>query len=190
MYWPYLSLQLKEIKKKPIRKFYENQNERLNDWLEVDTLVKHLADDIIESFDPLDHDGDGIPDGNDVPLASEANNIEPFLPQDEREKRAKSKKYARWAIYVSAAIQLTVLCAKLRERSTSWPTSVFLRPRLLLSSTLRLSRWLLRQSIAPWTYSVRSSFSERTDLYRGRCLRSVNVFPYVCYPPRHTFRFC
>jgi len=36
-------LQLKEIKDKKIRQFYEDQNERLNDWLEVDTLVRHVA---------------------------------------------------------------------------------------------------------------------------------------------------
>jgi hypothetical protein len=34
---------LKEIKDKKIRRFYEDQNERLNDWLEVDTLVRHVA---------------------------------------------------------------------------------------------------------------------------------------------------
>lgn len=39
----WLSLQLKEIKDKKIRRFYEDQNERLNDWLEVDTLVRHVA---------------------------------------------------------------------------------------------------------------------------------------------------
>ena len=38
-----MSLQLKEIKDKKIRQFYEDQNERLNDWLEVDTLVRHVA---------------------------------------------------------------------------------------------------------------------------------------------------
>jgi len=34
---------LKEIKDKKVRRFYEDQNERLNDWLEVDTLVRHVA---------------------------------------------------------------------------------------------------------------------------------------------------
>jgi hypothetical protein len=78
---------LKAIKNKKIRKYYEDQNERLNDWLEVDTLVRHLADDVLDSFDPQDVDGDGIPD--DVgPLKNTENDIEPFLPQDEREKRA------------------------------------------------------------------------------------------------------
>lgn len=92
--------ELKVIKDKKIRKFYEAQNERLNNWLEVDTLVRHLADDVLESFDPQDRDGDGIPD--DVgPLKNSDNDIEPFLPQDEREKRAKGAKYARWAINVS-----------------------------------------------------------------------------------------
>lgn len=39
----WILLQLKEIKDKKIRRFYEDQNERLNDWLEVDTLVRHVA---------------------------------------------------------------------------------------------------------------------------------------------------
>ncbi|KAK3052047.1 hypothetical protein LTS18_012339, partial [Coniosporium uncinatum] len=34
--------ELKEIKNKKIRKFYEHQNHRLNDWLEVDTLVQAM----------------------------------------------------------------------------------------------------------------------------------------------------
>ena len=52
--------QLKEIKNKKVRKFYEEQNDRLNDWLEVDTIVIALADDILDSMNPRDLDGDGI----------------------------------------------------------------------------------------------------------------------------------
>lgn len=40
--------QLKGIKNKKIRQFYEEQNQRLNDWLEVDALVIALADDILD----------------------------------------------------------------------------------------------------------------------------------------------
>jgi hypothetical protein len=47
------------LKNKKLRLFYEEQNEKLNDWLEVDTAVRSIADDIFESFDP-DRDHDGI----------------------------------------------------------------------------------------------------------------------------------
>jgi hypothetical protein len=48
------------MKNRKLRKFYEGQNERLNDWLEVDAVVTALADDVLESFNP-DPDSDGIP---------------------------------------------------------------------------------------------------------------------------------
>lgn len=44
--------ELKAIKKKPVRKFYEAQNQRLNDWLEVDAIVMAIADDVLESMQP------------------------------------------------------------------------------------------------------------------------------------------
>jgi hypothetical protein len=50
---------LKTIKNKALRQFYDNQNERLNDWLEVDGIVTALSDDVLESFNP-DPDFDGI----------------------------------------------------------------------------------------------------------------------------------
>lgn len=52
--------QIKQIENKKLREFYEKQNDRLNDWLEVDTVVRAIADDIFDSFDP-DRDHDGIP---------------------------------------------------------------------------------------------------------------------------------
>jgi hypothetical protein len=51
---------LKTIRDKKHRKFYEEQNEKLDDWLEVDAIVTALADDVLESFNP-DPDYDGIP---------------------------------------------------------------------------------------------------------------------------------
>lgn len=45
---------LNEIKDKKIRAFYETQNESLNDWLEVDTLVMSMADDVLDSMHPQD----------------------------------------------------------------------------------------------------------------------------------------
>ena len=46
--------ELKDIKDKKVRAFYEQQNERLNDWLEVDTLVMSMADDVLDSMNPRD----------------------------------------------------------------------------------------------------------------------------------------
>ena len=46
--------ELKAIKDKKIRAFYEQQNERLNDWLEVDHLVMSMADDVLDSMNPQD----------------------------------------------------------------------------------------------------------------------------------------
>ena len=52
--------ELKTIKSKPVRRFYEKQNEKLDDWLEVDTLVLALADDVLDSMHPEDLDHDGV----------------------------------------------------------------------------------------------------------------------------------
>ena len=46
--------ELQEIKNKKVRAFYEQQNDRLNDWLEVDTLVTSMADDVLDSMNPQD----------------------------------------------------------------------------------------------------------------------------------------
>ena len=92
-------LQLKKIDNKKIRSFYEAQNEKLDDWLEVDLLVKAVSDDVIDSLDPADVDGDGVPDPING-LHATGESIEPFLPEDEREARRKGRRNARWAINV------------------------------------------------------------------------------------------
>jgi hypothetical protein len=52
--------EIKQIKNKKLRQYYEAQNERLDDWLEVDTVVKAMADSIFDSMNPdADHDGHG-----------------------------------------------------------------------------------------------------------------------------------
>jgi len=89
---------IKGVKSKKLRRFYEKQNEALNDWLEVDTAVRFIADDIFESFDP-DHDHDGIIE-NGGALQTMGEDVEAFLPDEEREKRAKQNRRAKWAINV------------------------------------------------------------------------------------------
>jgi hypothetical protein len=44
--------ELKSIRNKKVRRYDESQNERLDSWLEVDTLVKSMAEDILESLNP------------------------------------------------------------------------------------------------------------------------------------------
>lgn len=93
-------LQLKTIKNKKVRNFYEEQNERIDDWAEVDMVVSSLADDIVDSMNPRDTDGDGVAEDRG-PLGISGGDLEPFLPEEERNRRAKSAKHARWAINVS-----------------------------------------------------------------------------------------
>jgi hypothetical protein len=85
-------------KNKGLKKFYEDQNQALNDWLEVDMAVRSIADDIFESFDP-DADHDGIPERRGA-LQNLGEDVEAFLPEEEREKRRKANRNARWAINV------------------------------------------------------------------------------------------
>lgn len=95
--------QLKAIKDKKIRHFYEDQNETLDDWLEIDSVVRSIADDILESFDPdRDHDGLREHAGN---LQLENEDVEAFLPQREIDHRRKAERNARRAINVSAPIR-------------------------------------------------------------------------------------
>jgi hypothetical protein len=60
--------QLKKMKNKKVRQYYEKQNDRLSDWCEVDAIVNAVADDVLESFNP-DPDYDGIP-GLFIPLGT------------------------------------------------------------------------------------------------------------------------
>jgi hypothetical protein len=92
------SVQLKDIDNKKLRRFYETQNERLNDWLEVDIVVRAIADDIFDAFDP-DADRDGRPEREST-LAAVHEDVEALLPDEERERRSKDARKAKWAINV------------------------------------------------------------------------------------------
>ena len=82
-----------------MRAFYEQQNERLNDWLEVDSLVMSMADDVLDSMNPQDVDGDGIAEIGGA-LMNTKGNIDTLLPEDERERRRTGERKAKWAINV------------------------------------------------------------------------------------------
>lgn len=91
--------ELKSIKDKKVRHFYEDQNETLDDWLQIDSVVRSIADDILESFDPdRDHDGHREHAGN---LQLQNEDVEAFLPQKEIDHRRKAERNARRAINVS-----------------------------------------------------------------------------------------
>lgn len=102
-----------ELKKMPkrVRRFYENQNQRLDDWLEVNAIVKALADDILESFDPRDDNGDGVAEGGGG-LQDTEGCVEPFLPEEEQEKRRIARRNAKWAININIIANIILLIAK------------------------------------------------------------------------------
>lgn len=92
--------ELKGMANKKVRAFYREQNERLDDWLEVDALVLAMAEDVLDSMNPRDFDHDGIAEAGGA-LQATAESVEPLLPEDERERRRKAVRRARWAINVS-----------------------------------------------------------------------------------------
>ena len=114
--------ELKQIKNKEVRAFYEAQNDRLNDWLEVDAIVMAVADDVLESMDP-DPDNDGFRErsGNIQALAG---NIGDLLPDDEKEKRRKASQKAKWAININVIANIILLAGKIVAASSSGSLSL------------------------------------------------------------------
>ena len=96
-----------------MRRFYEAQNERLNDWLEVDTLVMSMADEVLDSMNPQDVDGDGVAEVGGK-LKRTGGDIGPLLPEDERERRRTGERRAKWAINVFP-IPTTSFCSQLPQ---------------------------------------------------------------------------
>lgn len=142
--------ELKAIKDKKIRAFYEAQNERLNDWLEVDALVMAVADDVLESMDP-DPDNDGIRERSGG-IQQQAGNIGEFLPQEEKEKRQKANKRATWAININVIANIILLAGKIVAAASSGSLSLIaslvdsaldLLCTLIVWSTNKLVQWRL-----------------------------------------------
>ncbi|PSK57852.1 Metal tolerance protein 9 [Elsinoe australis] len=142
--------ELKGIENKKVKEFYEQQNDRINDWLEVDTLVMALADDVLDSMDP-DHDGDGDQERRGG-LQFKQGNIWEFLPEEEKEKRAKAEKKARWAININVIANIILLVAKVAAAFYSGSLSLIaslldsaldLLCTLIVWTTNRLVQWRL-----------------------------------------------
>lgn len=93
-----------------MRQFYERQNERLDDWLEVDTLVETMADGIMDSMNP-DQDHDGVID-RPGGLQNHGGNIDELLPEADREKRRKGARNAKLAININVVANVLLLVAK------------------------------------------------------------------------------
>ncbi|KAF7510395.1 hypothetical protein GJ744_006674 [Endocarpon pusillum] len=108
---------LKSIKSKRVRNFYKSQNERLDAWLEVDTLVMTMAEDILESMNP-DRDRDGIPE-HDGALQGVGERLQELLPKEAREERLRGEKHAKWAINVNVIANILLLAAKCMAASYS-----------------------------------------------------------------------
>ncbi|KAF2678946.1 hypothetical protein K458DRAFT_347513 [Lentithecium fluviatile CBS 122367] len=103
--------ELKGIQNKKVRRFYEEQNARLDDWLEVDSIVSTVADDVLDSMNPQDLDHDGVVEDRG-PLGGSGENVECFLPGSEREKRRKSARHVKWAININVIVNILLLAAK------------------------------------------------------------------------------
>ncbi|KAI0473561.1 hypothetical protein GGR56DRAFT_537574 [Xylariaceae sp. FL0804] len=141
---------LETIPGKRVRAFYERQNERLNDWLEVDAIVMAIADDVLESMDPdPDHDGDMERRGG---LHATRGNIGELLPEEEQTKRARADRRARWAININVVANVLLLAGKLAAAVSTGSLSLIastvdsaldLLCTLIIWSTNRVVRWRL-----------------------------------------------
>lgn len=145
--------EINKMKDKQLRRFYEQQNSSLNDWLEVDTLVTSMADHILDSMNPRDLDQDGVAEVGGA-LKQTGGDIEPLLPQDEREKRRKGERNAKWAININVIANILLLVAKVIAAFTSSSLSLIaslvdsaldLLCTLIVWTTNKLVQWRIRK---------------------------------------------
>lgn len=142
--------ELKAMKNKKVRKFYEEQNDRLNDWLEVDAVVMAVADDVLESMNP-DPDDDGDPERGGGIQAVQGR-ISELLPEEEKESRRKGERRARIAINVNVVANIILVIAKLIASFSSGSLSLIaslvdsaldLLCTVIIWTTNRLISWRL-----------------------------------------------
>ena len=142
--------ELKEIKNKKVKKFYEGQNARLDDWLEVDTIVKAMAEEVLDSMNP-DMDHDGYREGG-AGLQNVEERVEDLLPDRVQETRKRGARNARWAININVVANIILLAAKgfaaLKSSSLSLIASLLdsaldLLCTVIVWTTNRLVAWRL-----------------------------------------------
>jgi hypothetical protein len=79
--------------------------------MEVNAVLKALSNDILEIFDPRDDNGDGIAEGGGA-LHDTQGCVEPFLPDEEQERRRVARQNAKWAININVVANIILLIAK------------------------------------------------------------------------------
>ncbi|KAG8533289.1 uncharacterized protein KY384_002072 [Bacidia gigantensis] len=145
--------EIKKLKNKKVRVFYEAQNDRLSDWLEVDAVVASMADDVLDSMRPQDTDGDGVAEQGGK-LMDTRGDIDPLLPHDERERRRTGEKRAKWAININIIANILLLAAKgvaaLKSDSLSLIASLVdsaldLLCTLIIFTTNKLVAWKIKR---------------------------------------------
>lgn len=141
--------ELKQIKNKKIRKFYQKQNDQLDDWREVDLFVEYIADDVINSMDPIDRDGDGLPERLGG-LNESGEQVEAFLPVEEQDRRRSAKRKERIAILVNVVANIFLLAGKIAAAFSSSSLSLLasladsaldLLCTLIVWSTSKIVQW-------------------------------------------------
>ena len=132
---------IKQINNKKLRKFYQDQNDVLSDWIEVDTIVEAMASEIFDSFNP-DRDQDGIPERPGA-LQGLNEDIEALLPEDERKLRQRNVRKAKWAININVVANICLLAAKVG--------AVFFSNSLSLIASLVDSALDLTCTLIVWT---------------------------------------
>lgn len=142
--------ELKAIKNKKLRQFYSEQNDRLNDWLEVDAVVMAVADDVLESMDP-DPDQDGHHErGGGIQAVK--GHITELLPEEEQQARQKAERTAKIAINVNVLANIALVIAKLIASFSSGSLSLIaslvdsvldLVCTLIVWTTNKLVQWRL-----------------------------------------------
>lgn len=143
--------QLKDISNKKVRAYYEHMNDRINDWLEVDTIVMALADDVLDSMNP-DPDNDGHCERTGG-LNTDQGNIWEFLPEQVKQERSRGERNARWAININVIANILLLAAKIMAAFYSSSLSLIaslvdsgldLLCTLIVWVTNRLVQWRLK----------------------------------------------
>ncbi|KAK5203263.1 hypothetical protein LTR96_010923 [Exophiala xenobiotica] len=125
--------ELKEIKKKKVREFYSDQNSKLDDWREVDTIVRAVANDVMDSMDP-DPDNDAHRErGGQLQHVQER--VGELLPDELQTARRIAKRNVKRAININVVANVLLVVAKAIATLKSSSLSLIAS---LLDSTLDL----------------------------------------------------